>query len=274
MLPTPAPTLETMPTGAWVLGYNQKQGGSILQAGARALLIPSALIRALSTPQGRIAAQTLTMMGLSKGIENYAAFRPYAIMEVIRRHLPKEIENPVILDPTTGYGAEYIWLSAEYPEATFIEMDRPDVIRDKLERLRNFTLPSNVIFEGANLNEIPLHKALNGRQVDLIVLLASYVRGDDFVDNLRYLRTFLQTGTVVIAPFPYRLGINELSKANILFRRFATQPTGTVQTLDEIHDIFRRADYHDTTVYTFSQLAEDVGKPIPIDVEVIAAARI
>ncbi|MBC8170843.1 MAG: hypothetical protein H7X77_04205, partial [Anaerolineae bacterium] len=46
-----------------VLGYNQKQNGSVLQAGARALLIPSELTKALCSSQGRIAAQTIMLMG-------------------------------------------------------------------------------------------------------------------------------------------------------------------------------------------------------------------
>jgi hypothetical protein len=274
MLSPQPPSLDLMPSGAWVLGFNQKQGASVLQAGARALLIHSALIKALSTPQGRIAAQTLQMMGLSKGIENYAAFRPYAVMEVLRRHMPTDVPNPVVLDPATGYGAEYIWLAAEYPDTTFIEMDRPDVIQDKVQRLKAFKLPSNVIFEGVNLNTLPLHQAMKGRRVDLAVVLATYAKKSDFIELLRYFRTFMRKGAVVVAPFPYQLGIIELSRANILFRRFATAPVGTVQSIDEVYEIFRAADYRETSVYRFSELAEAVGKPIPIDVEVIAAARI
>jgi hypothetical protein len=260
--------------GSWVFGYNQKQGGSILQAGARALLIPSALIKALSTPQGRIAAQTLMMMGLAEGISHYAALRPYAIMEVMRRHMPKDVPNPVILDPTTGYGAEYIWLADEYPDAHFIEMDRPDVIRDKLQRIQAFPMPRNVSFEGVNLNEVTLEDALKGRRVDMIVVLAAYVTTAQFMEALLYLRTLLPKGAVVVAPFPYRIGIYELSKANILFRRFATEPAGTVQQLDDIYEMFRRVEYSDIAVYKFSELADDLGKPRPIDVEVIAAARV
>lgn len=257
-----------------VLGHNQKQNGSVLQAGARALLIPSEITKALCSSQGRIAAQTIMMMGASEKLLNYAALRPYAIMEVIRRHFPHDVENPVILDPTTGYGPEYIWLAQDYPQAQFIEMDRPDVIRDKVQRLKRFSLPPNLSYEGVDLARIPLHEALDGRQVNMMVVLGTYVHAADFGELLLYLRSVLAPGGIVIAPFPYQVGLSDFVRANIVFGRFTSASAGVVNNSAEVDDIFRRAGYQDISVYTFTELARDLNKPEPYDIELIGVGRV
>ncbi|HEX2619181.1 MAG TPA: hypothetical protein VHL11_03510, partial [Phototrophicaceae bacterium] len=100
------PTPLNMPPGAWVLGHNQKQGTSTIQAGARAILIPSDLTRALSSIKGRVAAQTVLMMGGAGKVINYASIRPYAINEVIKRVMSKDVAHPLIIDPAAGYSPE------------------------------------------------------------------------------------------------------------------------------------------------------------------------
>lgn len=266
------PMVNSLMQGNQVLGHNQQQDGSIIQAGARAILIPSDLTRALSSARGRIAAQTIILMGANQKLMNYAALRPFAIMEAIRRHMP-EIPHPVLLDPTTGYGAEYIWLAEEFPQATFIEIDRPDVIEDKRQRLRDFKLPSNVILEGVDFRKTTLEAGLRGRRVDMMVVLATYVTPAEFSEALRYFRTVMPKGLTVLAPFTYAPGMQEVQKSGILFRRFASEPSGTVQNHDEVRRVFRDAGYRDLGVYSFAELARDLGKPEPFDIEIIGVGR-
>jgi O-methyltransferase involved in polyketide biosynthesis len=213
-------------------------------------------------------------MGVSEKLMNYAALRPYAIMEVIRRHFPASIEHPVILDPTTGYGAEYIWLAEEFPQAEFIEMDRPDTIQNKVNRLKDFRLPKNLKFEGADLASRPLDEVLQGRRIDMMVVLGTYAQAKEFGSLLLYLRSILPAGSLVIVPFPFKPGVIEMANMNAIFRRFAAPPAGAVQNKAEAEDIFHRAGYRDITAYTFAELARDLGKPEPFDIELIAVGRI
>lgn len=269
---------ETFLTGTWVLGFNQKQNGSVLQAGTRAVLSDSPLLKALSNSQGRIAAQAMMMMGIDIRLMNYAALRPHAIMEVIRRMMPSlpSGDQSVILDPCTGYGAEYIWLAEEYPHCTFLEMDRPDIIQQKQKRLKAFKLPQNIQLLSADLQDVTLQSALEGRSVDLIALLPTYVSHTQFIETLKYVRQtgILKPGGVVLAPFTYQIGFADFARASQIFKRFASEPKGTVQTFDQIHEVFATAGYSDTQVFPFTELAVDLGKPTPFDLEVVSVGRL
>lgn len=272
-------TLETripsplMPPGAWVLGHNQQQGVSTLQAGARALLLPSDLTRALSSIKGRVAAQTLMALGGATGVMNYASFRPYATIEIIRRSLPADLVNPTILDPAGGYSPEFFWYAEQFPQVTCLEFDLPEVIRDKQERLKDLQKPDNFIMQGVDLSVTPLHEALQGRRIDLIILVAAYVPSEQFVELLKYLRSFLAPGTLVLTWFTYKPGVATMARNSILLRRFAIEPVGAVEKFSRVQEIFEQAEYQEPVLYKLSELAKEMGKPVTPDIEVIGVAR-
>ena len=256
------------------LGHTQKQGGgSTLQAGGRAILIPSKITTALSTLQGRAAARTMLLMGVSKALMNYTAMRPFAMMESIRRALPAGVEKPLVVDPAGGYSPQLIWLAEEMPNVEFVEIDLPRVIRDKKRRLSGFHLPPNIRFVEADLSNTMLHEALDGQKPHVVITLAAYLAYDKFTNLLHYLQGILAEGGAVVAPFPYAPGVDDLARNSRLFRRFAGEPAGIVNSEDEIRGIMTKASFKAVTIYKFSDIAKDLEKPIPADIEIVAIAR-
>lgn len=258
---------------AHLLGYIQKQGGSELFAGVRALLTPSLLTEALSTFSGRIKARTALQFALNEQLTNYVLFRPYAIMEVTRRTLPENVANPTLLDPASGYTPQHILLASELPHLQFIEMDQPKTILDKLIRLQNHDIPANLRFMQADLEHMLLHEVIQDK-VDLLIVDCTFVSPQEFVELLGYLRQMLREGGRIISAFPYRPGIEDLARTSAVFRRLASNPAGIVPNKSTITDIFHEAGYTGVEIYELSTLAREMQQPIPADIEVIATARI
>lgn len=259
--------------GAWVLGHTQKQKASSLHAGARAILLPSEITRALSTIHGRIAAQTMHNMGIGPGMVNYAAFRPFGMMEAIRRTMAALPEQAIVVDPAGGYAPQFIWLAEEFPQARFIEMDQPRTAQDKLRRLHALELPRNWEIRSYDLTRTPLHKALGRTQPNILLAQPAYVRKQDYLQLLHYLRQVLAPTSAVIAAFPYAPGIENMARDSLMFRRLAGNPIGMVRHTDEIQHTFESARYQNVRLFWLSEMAEQQGKPVPADIEVIAVAE-
>ncbi|MDQ7025332.1 MAG: hypothetical protein Q9P44_07205 [Anaerolineae bacterium] len=263
-------------TGAWVLGHNQRVTASELFAGARAQLLPSRLTEALSTLNGRISARTMLLLAntIDDTVANYASFRSSGIIEATRRVLHRvPTLSPVVVNPQTGYSATSIWMAEEMPHVYFIDIDTPETIADKQKRLSWYHLPQNLSLKGVGLSTTPLHEALRGFRPDVIEAIAAFCTADDFAHLLRYLRHVLVEGGWVIAPFPYAPGIENLSRNLTLFQRFAGKPRGVVESFDNIYRIMEVAGYHNIEILKLSDLAQDLDKPIPADIEVIAIAQ-
>jgi len=260
----------------WVLAQNQKHRGSELHAGARAELLPSPLTRSLATWRGQLMARTMRLMGVEHGILNYAAFRPYAIMEIIRQYVAKiPAKNPVVLDPAAGYGPEHLWLAEELPAVQFIELDHPDVIADKEKRLNRYPIPANLRLIGADLSEQSLDIALGNICPDIVIVIAAYVSTADYMNLLRYLPQIMRPNGWVIAPFPYKPGIDNLFVNRLTFQDLVkVGPVGMVDSEAAIHDIMAEVNYRHTQIFTLSTLARQMGKPIPSNVEIMAVAQI
>lgn len=261
-------------TGTWVLGYNQQQRGSELQAGARAQLIPSPLTHALSSLQGRMAARTMNMLfvGHLINVLNYAGFRPYAMMEAVRIALRGLNEpRPLVVDPMAGYSPQFIWLAEEMPDVEFLEIDHPDVINDKRERLKGFDLPPNFRMQGADLSKYALHDVL-ARRPSVVLALGTYVSHADYQQLLGYLKHVLVDEGRVIGAFPYARGIENLQTNSRIFARFAGNPVGMAEDKRQVAEIFQNSGYQVNVVYHFAEMAKQLNKPEPADIELLAIA--
>lgn len=261
-------------TGSWVFGHTQKQGGSVLQAGGRAILTPSKVTLALSTMKGRMSARTMLAMGVNKQLMNYAAFRPYAMNEAVKRHLPKDVSFPTIVDPAGGYGPQFLWLADAYPNVQCIEIDKPEIIADKQKRLKDIPLPQNLKFIEADLEATHIHEVLAEQTVHVMIALAAYVPSYVFTQLLNYLKQFMPTGASVVASFPYASGVENLAQDSLLFRKLAGEPDGMIEKTSEVEVMFENAGYQSVTFYKFSELAEELGKPTPADIEIIAVGTL
>ena len=261
-------------TGAWVLGHNQENGeGSQLQAGARAELIPSAITEALSTFGGRLAAQTMQYMyrGNVKGLLNYAAFRPYAMMEAIKSAIGDSKQGKTVLNPAGGYSPVFYWLAKELTETNFIEIDVAKTIDFKKQALAPYGIPANLEFQAVDLKTSHLHEILTGN-VDVIIVPGAYVSHNDYRDMLRYIKNVLKDDGCVIASFPDKSGIEFFVENSTVFSRIVSNPKGAIENASEFPAIFKDTGFKVKRVIKLSELAKKYGKPVPTDIEVIAIA--
>lgn len=249
------------------------QGGSVLQSGGRALLISSKITKALSTMTGRFGAWAFMAMGINQKFLNYVAFRPYAMNEAVRLSLPEGVENPFVVDPAAGYSPQMIWLAEEMPHVQILELDRHATRADKTKRLRDITLPKNLTMQSADLSTTPLHEVIGERKIDVILANGAYVDAKDFMELLTYLHGVLSDKGAVVAYFPYRPGIKDIAKSQILFERFAGDPKGIVASKEHARALFTQTGYTNIQFYELSQLATKLNKPIPADIEIIAIAK-
>lgn len=175
--------------------------------------MPTPLTRALSSISGRVMARTISALSGDERLINYTVFRLIGMKALINEALPPEESQPYVLNPICGYSALLLMLAAEMPHLHAIEIDLPQVIDDKIQRLRrahDYTIPTNIEWFGRHLDDSPLGDILAGRLMDAIVALPAYIKGQEFVDVLKYLRQHLKPGGVIVASFPWRPGYSQL----------------------------------------------------------------
>jgi hypothetical protein len=103
--------------------------------------------------------------------------------------------------------------------------------------------------------------------------LGAYVSHEAYTDLLIYLRDFLKPGGKVIAAFPYAGGIENLKANSSIFRRFAGEAEGVVENNEQLHQVFHVADYEIDGIYHLADMARDMHKPVPADIELIVIAH-
>lgn len=263
--------------GAWVIAHTQAQGsGSELQAGARAELIDSPVTRALSTFRGRIATRTMKLMffGSVAPLLNYAAFRPYAVMQAIRLALGEQSNTPrIVLDPAGGYSPSFYWLAKEMPDTQFVEIDTAKVVETKRYLLRDLSIPANLRLRPLDLSQRNLHDTLIDR-VDVLIGIGAYVSHQQYRQFLDYARRILSKDGYIVAAFPYLPGIENFQRNKSLFSRIVTVPKGVVSDIDQLYSVFDNTGFEIKEVIRLSELAAAQNKPMPADIEVIAVAQL
>lgn len=262
--------------GAWVLGHTQKQGGSVLQSGARAEYIPSRITLALSTLYGRMAARAMGTLNSSHALIHYATLRPYAINEVIKRTLATFKHRAIVVDPAAGYSPQFIWLAEDLPQHDFIEVDREIVILDKIHRLEDagITIPENFNLLAGDLETQTLPEILYNDSADICMANGTYVETSDFRDLLHYLRfNVLKPQGTVLAALPYEPGVRDLLQQHWMFRRFAGIPRGIISNIDVAVNMMVDAGYKNIRVYRLTELAKDLKHPIPNEVEIFVTGQ-
>ena len=126
-------------SGAMVLGYAQEQRGSELQAGARAELMKTPLTKALVSLRGRMIARILFSLHPPEPFLNYVKMRSLALTHVMKSSLIPQTAG-LLVDLHAGYSPMGVMLADELPRHRILEIDMPEVIHDKQQRLHNCLL--------------------------------------------------------------------------------------------------------------------------------------
>ncbi|GIL14535.1 MAG: hypothetical protein BroJett038_32550 [Chloroflexota bacterium] len=266
--PPVSPTAQASPD-ALGLGQTSGQRGAEILAGFRAEKFPAPDTLALSRWSGRITARLLMRLTSSDAPMNFTAARFVIIQTLIRRALAKDESNPVIVEIAAGLSPRGLRLAQELPQAQVIEIDLPDVVRDKqqrLERAKDVTIPPNIQWLTADLGTTPLSKVLDGRQVDVVAAegLLPYFSHQETKTVTRGVLSSLKPGGKFIADIPRQAGMEEIRQIMGFFSRQAGQLKGTVQTEDQARQLLLDAGYPSVSVYLATRLADELNLPRPI----------
>lgn len=261
--PTAAPSPDSL-----MLGRTSGQRGAEILAGLRAEMLPSPETNALAKFSGRLTARLVMTMEKSQAALNYVAVRPSSLTALARPFLVNK-DAPLIVDIACGFSPRGVQLAREYPNATIIEIDLPDVVKDKRERLirsREVKLPSNIRWIGADLGKSALVDVLEGQLADVVIAegLTAYFTPEDNTRIAQYIRASLKETGAFIADYPQREGMENAQKATRFFSRQAGEYLGIMDSEAQLTQVIQAAGYSKIELYTASQCAEMFKLPKPV----------
>lgn len=264
----PSPTAQVT-TDSLGLGHTSGQRGAEILAGFRAEKYPSPDTLALSRLSGRVIARLLMRLASSDAPANFTAARFVIIESLTRRALPANVECPFIVEIAAGMSPRGLSLARKLPHAQIIEVDLPDVIQEKQERLRrakNLEIPANITWLSADLGVTPLAEVLHGQPVDVVAAegLLPYFFPREITEITRGVLACLKPGGKFIADTPSRAGMEELKQIMGFFSRQAGRLKGVVSSEAEARQMLLDAGYQSVNVYLATQLAEEFKLPTPL----------
>lgn len=255
--------------------------GSELFAGLRAELAPTPINTALSSFGGRMGSRVIMSLIRDKITVNYQKHRIDIVAAAVERAMPPGKEKVTLVDAPCSYSPLGITLALRHPHATVIEMDLPDIIQDKrnrLQRARDVVTPANLSFIPADFRKTPIDQVLaaNGHPViDVISFLSSSFSTDELVRLARYIRGFLSDRGAVMCFSPWKAAVQHEREANSLVRRQSQTEWKAVFEDKELPvQLFKEAGYSDVKVYHPSDLRHGLNITGDIlDAELFIVAR-
>ncbi len=261
----------------WIVSQSQSVHVAEFYAGAYAEVIPSPLTRALSSFQGRLISRTVNMLFLGhlEPILYYYAIRPYSLMAAIRYALSARTDvRPLVVDPLAGFNTHLYWLAQEMPHVDFLELDFPELIQTKRDRLRGFQIPPNLQMEAVDYTSVSLGEALGERRATVMIASAMQIQPAAFVNVLEYLRDVLTPNGSVIGCFPLSRGVEHLQRNLKMVSRFIGEIPGMIDDEQQIIDLFANSSYDLQKICTLAETALRMGKATPAEVEVFAIGKL
>jgi O-methyltransferase involved in polyketide biosynthesis len=251
------------------LGRTAGQRTAEVFAGLRAELLPTPESLALARISGRITARLMASLG-SKSALNFVPVRLGSFAGLIKQVLGTEIAGKTVVEVGAGFSPRGIILAQELPQLQVIEIDLPDVVADKKQRLYKggITIPSNIIWKSADLGVKPLSEVMNNQQVDIVAAegLLAYFEYADITRIAHQVYQSLKPGGVFIADLGYTTpeGAKETSRLVSIFRRYTSSTPGAVSSEETAYKLFYDAGYEKVELYRMPQTAEMFDLPQPV----------
>lgn len=259
-----------------ILGKTQNTRGSEFTAGMRAEITPSSITQALSSGLGKLTAHAMITIGRYQRAVNFMRARIPLLKEGVKRAIPLDKMDVVVVDPAVGFALFGVELANEFPQVQFIDIDIPHVIQTRLERLEKtqLTLPDNLRMIPADLSEEPLSKILNGLCFDVVNLNGAYFSHQELDVTLRYLHSQQSPQGACVVYLPWLPGLDRIRFVVHFFQQHVGSIHGAVRSEEEIHTLFLKAGYPHVTLLFASELAEELHLEGPIlDFEVLVIAQ-
>lgn len=261
--PTAAPSYDSL-----MLGRTSGQRGAEILGGMRAEMMPSPETNALAKFSGRLTARLVMTIEKSQAALNYIAVRPQT-MRALALPFIEGKEDAVIAEIACGFSPRGLLMAREFPHVKIIEIDLPDVVREKRERLnrsRDLKVPQNISWLGADLGTRSLGDVLGGQLVDVVIAegLTAYFDHADNVRMAKQIRESLKDGGAFIADYPQREGMQNAQKATRFFSRQAGEYLGIMDSEEQLKQVLTDAGFSKVELVTASQAAERFNLPSPV----------
>lgn len=259
-------------------GYRPERRSSELQAGARAELIDSPVTKALAGVRGRLLALMLFGRRPPEELKNYITLRIPAISYVLKQALPSGVKHPLVVEFHAAFSPLGIFLTKEIPHIDYWEIDIPEVIKEKKQRLKNagelVSVPPNLVFKPVDLGDTRLSYVFGSRKADIITVSGAYTPPDQFAKFLVFARQHLSNQGAVVVTLPWEAGINAVASLKRFYLSQIGNSYNNMKSDEAIKTLFIEAGYSDIQISHLSTIAKTLGQAEPIELEVIITARV
>lgn len=279
-----APPSTATPThDPFMLGTTSGQRSAEIIAALRSVRVPTPVHIALVHPSSRLLARLLIrLMGRSAQMFNFIPTRQDAMTTLAKRFLPTMQPDALVVELAAGLAARGLALARTFPRLQVVEIDLPDVVQVKRERLRQakIAVPDNLRWLGANLSTTPLSDILPAQAASLFIseglfLYLSHRIIEELIGSL-YMR--LAPHGVLLVELMYRKPmqaiIANLGWAARLGRRQLGAFEGWFEDEQQAINMFTRVGYSQIQIHRLTQLADELQLPRPIpDVSFLLVAK-
>jgi O-methyltransferase involved in polyketide biosynthesis len=216
---------------------------------------------------------------------NYILARPatfnYLIHQYIASISPNATpQNATLVEIAAGFSPRGYELALEMPHLQIIEIDLPDVIEEKQQRLAkaHIAIPPNIKWYQADLGVRALSDVLSGEKVDIVSAegLNPYFPPESITRIASHIRESLKPRGIYISDVGWQYQQDESSEASLrIFRRNASNFFGVIKTEEEGRQLFVDAGYSDIEVYRPTKVTADMADipRVPQDYSVIFIAH-
>ncbi|NDJ61722.1 MAG: class I SAM-dependent methyltransferase [Chloroflexi bacterium] len=277
--PTARPTHDSMG-----LGRTSGQRGAEIFAGIRAENFPSPLTNALATWGGRVSARVL--MALSKRFirdmqpnTNYMIVRNKGLTQLVQAELPEDQSDLLLIDIGSGFSPRGVELAWALPHAQIVEIDLPDVVREKqarLERARDVEAPTNIRWLAADLGVVQLAEVLGDLRADVISAegLTPYFPPNELIEMTSHFRACMKPHGVFVSDMAWKAGNRAAGPGASFVSRQAGRYLGAMEDQEQACSIFEAAGYAETMIYMPTEVAQRFDLPQPVaDLQFMVVAR-
>jgi O-methyltransferase involved in polyketide biosynthesis len=251
------------------LGRTSGQRGAEILAGIRAELMPSPVTSALSRYVGQVTAKIMMRVMSAGGRAglNFLAVRTDGFAALIKKLIADKKDPVLLVEIAAGFSPRGVELAQELPHVEVIEIDLPDVVKEKQRRLQKaITLPQNISWRAADLGVASLASVLEGRQATVITAegLLPYFAREQQVQICRQCFDNLLPGGAMMADMSWKEGVALSQKGTRFFSNQAGRLLGIVDDQAAARGIFMDAGYQKVDVYLPTELAPQYGLPMPV----------
>ncbi len=263
------------------LGHTPSTRSAELVAGARAVLMSNAEHNALSKISGRITASVISRIDGNTNVLWFFPARMIALETLTQRFAPADKPDLLLVDLASGFSPRGLHMAEQFPNATVIEIDLPDVVAEKKSRLTKgrIAVPDNLNWLEADLGKTDLSEVLDGRQADLITSegLTLYLTQHENQRFFKQVATCLAPGGTFLVDIYFKDKIQHVRRsphtnnaASLILRMVGAVP-GLMPDKATAESYFTEAGLTQVQEFPLAAMMEELNHPKPLDVISIMA---